>query len=115
MMEDKDRIHQLQIEITLLNERYEKLYDQSEHIKGLYVSEQRVSVNQGKRIDQNFHMIETIQKVMEKHERMLTNNGRGLLFDVDRLKQRAENNKANLALWISLISTAAAIISIIVR
>lgn len=102
-------------EYQLLKQDVENIKTQINRFVSHLESEQRVYGGHRTLIDYNKTIIDMHQKLIEKHESMLINNGRGLMFDVDRLKQRAENNKANLALWISLISTAAAIISIIIR
>jgi phosphoglycerate dehydrogenase-like enzyme len=101
---------------------FELLKQEVQHIDGQFKrfvshleSEQRVYNGHRALIDYNKTMLDIHQKSLEKHEAILINSGRGLLFDVDRLKQRAESSKSNIALWISIISAAAAIISIVLR
>lgn len=103
------------VEYQLLKQDVENIKTQLNRFVAHLESEQRVYGGHRALIDYNKTILDVHQKLIEKHESMLLNNGRGLLFDVDRLKQRAESNRANLALWISLVSTAAAIISIIIR
>jgi hypothetical protein len=98
-----------------LEHRMERLEEQSEHRDSLYESEQRVSVGQGKRIDSNELKIEWHQKAIERFEITLFNTGKGLTYQVDRLIQRVENNKASLALWISVVSVIGSILAIIFK
>lgn len=103
------------MEYQLLKQDVENIKTQIHRFVAHLESEQRVYGGHRTLIDYNKTIIDMHQKLIEKHETMLLNSGRGLMFDVDRLKQRAESNKANIALWISLAGLAAAIISIILR
>jgi predicted glycosyltransferase involved in capsule biosynthesis len=103
------------IEFLLLQKQVENIDLQVKHFVAHLESEQQVYGGHQRLIDANKLIMEMHQKLIDKHDLLLLNNGKGLVFKVDRLEQRNSNNRSILSLWISLIATAAAIISIIVR
>ncbi len=85
-------------------------HDQLQRLVSHFESEQRNSVNQGKRIDNCQKDIDRILKQQEKYDALLFNSGKGLVFEVDRLK---EGKKSQRHIWKDVLYIAGLVISII--
>jgi hypothetical protein len=70
-------------------------------------SEQRVTNNISKRVDAS-------EKLVDKHEKMLINDGRGLMFRMDRIEQREAASKSNLHTWFSVLSLIISLVALII-
>lgn len=100
-MKESDNV---EVRLRLVEVATENLDLQNKRFVSHLESEQRVSQNQGKLIDANTRTSETQQKILEKHELILLNSGRGILFRIDRLEQRNEGSKNRLYAILSIVS-----------
>lgn len=101
-------------EIALIHERQENLKSQVARFISHLESEQRVTGNISKRVDDANRNIETHAKQLEKYDSIIFNKGRGLIFDVDRLVRMSESNKDRGRFVITTtLSIAAIILSIV--
>ncbi|HET9135139.1 MAG TPA: hypothetical protein VFO76_00770 [Candidatus Kapabacteria bacterium] len=74
------------IDYAGLKKDVENNHDQLQRLISHFESEQRNTVNQGKRIDDCRKDIDRMLKQQEKYDGLLFNSGKGLAFEVDRLK-----------------------------
>lgn len=118
------------MELVLIKEQMKQLDDQMKRILSHIESEQRVSVNQGKLIDQIKSSMDTQtellkmnlqnqQRMVDNHQLILLNSGKGLTYEVDRLKQRINNSKEakayNIALFGLIISILGVLASLLMK
>lgn len=96
-----------QHKLLLLEKSNEHLEVQLKRLISHVESEQRVTGNISKRVDQ-------VEKLTDKHEKMLINTGQGLMFRIDRIEQRSENSKSSLNTWLSVFALIISLISVIV-
>lgn len=106
-------MEQSEHDIILLQEKFKNHDDQIKHIIALYESEQRGRNNIYKRIDQAEYTFKGNDDLLKKHERILLNEGKGLSYEVDRLKRLQENKKSYLITWISILSLLTSVVAII--
>lgn len=104
-------------EIAILNERTENLKDRIARFTSHLESEQRVTGNISKRVDQVELTQKYHQELLSKFDRMLLNEGRGLTFKVDRLEHQEKNRRWNvgviMGIFSLLVSIGTAIIMIV--
>ena len=107
-------MEQSEHDIILLQEKFKNHDDQLKHMIALYESEQRGRVVINKRIDQAEYTFKMNDELIKKHEKMLLNDGRGLSYEVDRLKRLQENKKSAVVTWISVLSLLTSMAAIII-
>lgn len=114
------------MELALIKQRLEQLDEQTKRILSHIESEQRVSINQGKLIDQLRYSVEMqnamVQKsidnqmeIIKRHEAILLNGGKGLTFEVDRLKHRITNMKDARATVIAVIGVIISVLGVVIK
>lgn len=81
-------------QIAIILERLENLKYQQGRLVSHFESEQRVSVSQGKRVDDALRRIEYLERQLEKQE---------------------ARNKDRLSVWISILAVIVSAIAIIVK
>ena len=81
-------------QIAIILERLENLKYQQGRLVSHFESEQRVSVSQGKRVDDALRRIEYLERQLEKQE---------------------ARNKDRLSVWISILAVIGSAIAIIVK
>lgn len=110
----------------LLEKEVEYLKVQSGRTVAHVDSEQRVRVEQGKRLDASIRdvdrlkddlrrEIDRLSKQNEKHESMLVNGGHGLTYRVDRIEQRQKSNRDTVALFISIALGIFQVVKLFIR
>ncbi len=105
----------------VLNERLENIRLQLGRIISDFNSEKDVRVANSKRLDDAIKRIDELimyknfdHEKLEKHERILFNDGKGLIFKIDRIDRALESKKDIFRFWIQLfVSIGAIIISLI--
>lgn len=94
----------LESQVRVLIERTENFKDQLNRFVSHLESEQRVTGNISSRVGDIKSIVDRIDRVIERHERLLLNDGKGLVVRMDRLDQITSNNKNRVATLISIIS-----------
>jgi hypothetical protein len=101
-------------EKALVNEKLDNLKTQVARLISHFESEQRVTGNISKRVSETeFYQKSHLEKI-EKFERILLNEGKGMTYRIDRLERMIESKKDNTRVIIqNVLTVAALIISII--
>jgi len=94
----------LESQVRILIERTENFKDQLNRFVSHLESEQRVTGNISTRVGDIKSIVDRIDRVIERHERILLNDGKGMIVRIDRLEQMASNNKSRTTTWISVVS-----------
>lgn len=103
-----------EIRIAVLIERMENIKDQFKRFTSHFDSEERATILISKRIDQHDTVIKQHWDLLSKHERILFNDGKGLIFKVDRLERMHENRNFTFGTIVSVVSLLLSIIATIV-
>lgn len=99
------------IELAILKERLQALQDQLKRLISHVDSEQRVSTNISKRVDQLEFQSNNIFEAIEKHNKILLNEGKGLSMRIDRMEQSAIGKRYRLTVWFGTISILLSLIA----
>jgi hypothetical protein len=103
------------IEIELIKKELENFDLQLKRFSSHLESERRGQVETGKRVDQLLSSTQTMQRLIEKLDNILRNGNGGLQLRVDRLEQKASENRLRLTMWLSIASGAVGILSLILQ
>jgi hypothetical protein len=103
-----------EIKIAVLIERMENIKDQFKRFSSHFDSEERATILISKRIDQHDLTIRQHWDVLTKLDRILFNDGKGLIFKVDRLERMHENRNWTFGTIVSVISLLISILTVIV-
>lgn len=99
-------ISEEQHKLLLLERDLKDIDSQVKRLVSHLESEQRVTGNISKRVD-------TVEKLHEKHESMLINSGKGLMFRMNNIEQREQASRSNLTTWVSILALLIALGSMI--
>lgn len=91
-------------DVLLLKERSENFKDQLGRFVSHLESEQRVTGNISKRVDEANYLIRSVDELVKKHEKLLLNEGKGLSYRIDRIENLLEIRKNNTGMWMGIIS-----------
>lgn len=105
----------METQIVLLQERLDNLKSQQARLISHFESEQRVSVSQGKRIDQNIRELERLQKDIEKLDKVVFNGGQGVSVRLDRLEQQQRANDNRTDRWIAVGAILISLLSVLIQ
>lgn len=101
----------------VLNEKLENIRLQLGRIISDFESEKEVRVANSKRLDDAIKRIDELilyknfdREKLEKHERILFNDGKGLIFKVDRIDRALESKKDSVRYWIQIIISILAVV-----
>lgn len=95
-----------EVDLLLLKERSENFKDQLMRFVSHLESEQRVTGNISKRVDEANYLIKTVDELVKKHEKLLLNEGRGLAYRIDRIENALLHRKSSGTVWMNIISLA---------
>lgn len=104
----------LESDVLLLIERCENFKDQLNRFVSHLESEQRVTGNISKRVDEANYLIKSIDDICKKHERILLNEGKGISYRIDRLERMQDNRKTAFNSWFSVLSLLISLMALLV-
>lgn len=107
----------IETQIALFNEHLENIKLQVGRSVSHIESEQRVTSNISQRVTQTEDWLRRLNEAFDKHERIILNEGKGLVFRVFIIEQEAKNqiNKKEAFRWTigTIMSFVAVMISLI--
>lgn len=101
------------------NEELKHQFEELKYQLGRLVSDWESEKDNRKNLDRIVNAWNKIQEIqqsmLDKHDSILRNGNGGLQLRVDRLEQKASENRLRLTMWLSIVSGAVGLLSLIMQ